>query len=52
MIAVPWNLLPGLVDNLEEMDWEPRWFNLGRDGFINAVKELDENMAKDIKTYK
>lgn len=48
MIAVPWNLLPGLLDNLEEMEWEPRWFSLGRDGFIEAVKQLDEDILKDI----
>jgi hypothetical protein len=48
MIAVPWNLLPGLIDNLEEMEWDPHWFNLGRDGFIEAVKQLDDDILKDI----
>jgi hypothetical protein len=35
----------------EDMEWEPYWFKLGRDGFIKEVKkrsgEMEEKLAKD-----
>ena len=47
LISVPANLLPILIDNLKEMEWEPEWFKLGREGFIQAVKKLDESIIAD-----
>jgi uncharacterized protein (DUF169 family) len=47
LISVPANQLPILIDNLNEMEWEPEWFKLGREGFINAVKKLDEDIIAD-----
>ena len=47
LISVPANQLPILIDNLNEMEWEPKWFNLGREGFIQAVKKLDEGIIAD-----
>ena len=41
LISVPANQLPILMDNLNEMEWEPEWFKLGREGFIRGVKKLD-----------
>jgi hypothetical protein len=35
------------MDNLNEMEWEPEWFKLGREGFIQAVKKLDEQIIAD-----
>jgi uncharacterized protein (DUF169 family) len=51
LITIPFDLLPGLIENLKEMEWEPYWFKLGREGFIKEVKkrsgELAEKLAKD-----
>jgi hypothetical protein len=51
IITVPFDLLPGLIENLKEMEWEPYWFKLGREGFIKEVKrtsrELAQKLAKD-----
>jgi uncharacterized protein (DUF169 family) len=47
LISVPANQLPILMDNLNEMEWEPEWFKLGREGFIQAVKKLDETIIAD-----
>jgi uncharacterized protein (DUF169 family) len=44
IITVPFDMLPMLIENLEDMEWNPHWFSLGRDGFIKAVRELDEEM--------
>jgi uncharacterized protein (DUF169 family) len=48
LITVPFDLLPGLIDNLNDMEWEPYWFKLGRDGFVKEVKKRSEEMAKGI----
>jgi uncharacterized protein (DUF169 family) len=51
IITVPFDLLPGLIENLKEMEWEPYWFKLGREGFVKEVRkrsgELAEKLAKD-----
>lgn len=48
LISIPGELLPNLIENLHDMEWYPHWFNLGREGFIKAVKELDERMNREI----
>lgn len=51
IITIPFDLLPGLIENLKEMEWEPYWFKLGRDGFVKEVRkrsgELTQELAKD-----
>ncbi len=51
IITVPFDLLSGLIENLKDMEWEPYWFKLGREGFIKEVKrtssELAQELAKD-----
>jgi hypothetical protein len=34
---------------LKDMEWEPYWFNLGRDGFIKEVKKRSEALAKELE---
>ncbi len=38
IITFPFNAIPSLIDNLQEMEWDPYWFHLGRDGFYAEVK--------------
>jgi uncharacterized protein (DUF169 family) len=40
LLSVPWDRLPGLIDNLREMDWEPPAFTLGREGHKKNVKRI------------
>lgn len=51
IITIPFDLLPTLIENLKDMEWEPYWFKLGREGFIKEVKkrsgELAQELAKD-----
>ncbi len=44
LISVPWNLVPGLIDDLKDMEWDPEWFRLGREGFIKAVRQLEKDL--------
>jgi uncharacterized protein (DUF169 family) len=39
IITFPFDAIPPLIDNLKEMDWDPFWFHLGRDGFYAEVKK-------------
>lgn len=47
IISVPGEMLSMMIENLEEMEWEPHWFNLGRDGFVNGVKDLEARISQD-----
>lgn len=47
LIAIPSNMLPMMIENLEEIEWEPHWFKLGRDGFVDAVKDLEARISKE-----
>lgn len=49
IIAVPAPKIKNLLDNLNDMEWDPKWFSLGRDNFINAVKELDASIMSDLE---
>jgi uncharacterized protein (DUF169 family) len=46
LISVPFNTIPTLLDNLEEMEWDPHWFHLGRDGYVKGIEELAADMAR------
>jgi uncharacterized protein (DUF169 family) len=48
IISVPFNLISGLIENLREMEWEPYWFKLGRDGFVNEVQKRSEELFKEL----
>jgi uncharacterized protein (DUF169 family) len=47
MIAIPCEMMSMLIENLNEMEWEPHWFKLGRDGFVQGVKDLEARVSKD-----
>jgi uncharacterized protein (DUF169 family) len=48
IISVPGDLLDTIMENLQDMEWNPHWFSLGREGFIKGVRELDERMRREI----
>ena len=50
LITIPFDLISMLIENLEDMEWEPHWFSLGRDGFVKSVRRLDEEMMKRFST--
>ncbi len=47
IISIPGEMLSMMIENLQDMQWEPHWFNLGRDGFVNGVKDLEARVSKD-----
>ena len=47
IISIPGEMLSMMIENLQTMEWEPRWFKLGRDGFVNAVKEMEGRVSNE-----
>ncbi len=45
IISIPSEMLPMMIENLQEMEWEPHWFKLGRDGFVQGVKDMEAGIA-------
>jgi uncharacterized protein (DUF169 family) len=47
IISIPSVTVPMIIENLNEMTWEPHWFKLGRDGFVKGVKDLEARISKE-----
>jgi uncharacterized protein (DUF169 family) len=50
LISVPSELVSSLIDNLQEMEWSPYWFNLGRDNFINEVQKRTQELEQKLSS--
>ena len=48
IISIPSEMLSMMIENLQEIEWDPIWFNLGRDGFVEAVKGLEAQLAAEL----
>jgi len=33
---------------LKDMEWEPYWFKLGRDGFVKEVRKRSEELFQEL----
>jgi uncharacterized protein (DUF169 family) len=47
LITIPWDKLPGIIKNLEEMDWVPRSYTLGREGHKKLLKKIIADLEKE-----
>lgn len=47
IISIPGEMLPMMIANLQDMEWEPEWFRLGRDGFVQGVQDLEARISKE-----
>jgi uncharacterized protein (DUF169 family) len=47
IISIPSEMMSMMIENLQQMEWEPHWFKLGRDGFVDAVEHLEAGIAKE-----
>jgi uncharacterized protein (DUF169 family) len=48
IITFPFDTISPLIENLKEMEWEPYWFKLGRDGFTKEVAKRSKELSKTI----
>jgi uncharacterized protein (DUF169 family) len=50
ILSFPFDTISPLIENLKEMEWEPYWFNLGREGFVKEVTKQTTELAKKVNT--
>jgi uncharacterized protein (DUF169 family) len=48
IITFPFDAISPLMENLKEMDWEPYWFKLGREGFIKETRKRSTELAQQL----
>ena len=48
IITFPFDTISPLMENLKEMEWEPYWFKLGREGFVKEVKKRSGELGKKL----
>jgi uncharacterized protein (DUF169 family) len=47
LLSIPWDKLPQILKNLEEMEWVPESYTLGAEGHKNKVKRIVEELKKE-----
>jgi len=47
LMAIPYDLLPGMVKNLQDMKWVPLSYTLGREGHKKRVKRIVEELKQE-----
>ncbi len=50
IISIPNDKILPLIDNLNDMEWHPDWFDMGREGFIEAVTERSKTLGKKLSS--
>ncbi|HSW58631.1 MAG TPA: DUF169 domain-containing protein [Dehalococcoidales bacterium] len=48
IFSVPNDKILPLIDNLNDMEWHPDWFDMGREGFIEAVTTRSKELGKKL----
>ena len=49
LISIPYNWLPMIVQNMKEMTWKPRAFDMGTEKFGQWVHEIAAELAQEFK---
>src|SRR4030043_2144016 len=47
LLTIPWDKLPGIIKNLEEMEWVPESYTLGREGHKKQLKKIVAKLEKE-----
>jgi uncharacterized protein (DUF169 family) len=47
LIAIPYDLLPGMINNLQDMEWVPLSYTLGRQGHKKRVKGIVDELQQE-----
>jgi uncharacterized protein (DUF169 family) len=47
LITIPWDKLPGIIKNLQEMAWVPESYTLGREGHKKKLREIVKELEKE-----
>jgi hypothetical protein len=47
LVSIPYDLLPGIINNLQEMNWVPFSYTLGREGHKKRVKKIVDELKQE-----
>jgi uncharacterized protein (DUF169 family) len=50
LMSIPYDLLPGMVKNLQDMKWVPLSYTLGRDGHKKRIKGIIDELKQEFIT--
>jgi uncharacterized protein (DUF169 family) len=48
ILTFPFDTIASLIENLKEMEWEPYWFKLGREGFVTEVRRTSGELFQKL----
>jgi tRNA1(Val) A37 N6-methylase TrmN6 len=48
LMTIPWDKLPQILKNLEEMDWVPESYTLGAEGHKKKVQRIVAELKKEV----
>ncbi len=46
-VSIPWDLLTGLIKDLQDMNWVPHSYTIGREGHKKKVKEIVDALRQE-----
>jgi uncharacterized protein (DUF169 family) len=47
LMSIPYDLLPGMINNLQEMNWVPLSYTLGREGHKKRIKRIVDELQQE-----
>jgi len=47
LLSIPWDKMPGILKNLDEMEWVPESFTLGPDGHKKKIRRIIEEIRQE-----
>ncbi len=50
LMSIPWDLLPGMIQSLQEMEWVPHSFTIGREEHKKKVKKIINELKQEFPT--
>jgi len=50
LISIPWDLLPGMINNLQDMKWVPHSYTIGGEEHKKKVKRIVDALRQEFVT--
>ncbi len=50
ILTFPFDTISSLIENLNDIEWEPYWFKLGRDKFVEEVQKREKELTAKLGT--
>ncbi|MGA7677887.1 MAG: DUF169 domain-containing protein [Dehalococcoidia bacterium] len=47
LISIPWDLLPGMINNLQDMNWVPHSYTIGREEHKKKAKKIVDALKQE-----